>query len=338
MTPRERVLKAIAHEETDIVPYKIEITREADEKLAKYYGGPEYREQIIDHYVTASPTFFQAIAPYPQPDGTRLDLCGSRWEALQIEHLIEPCLKEASLEKAVFPDLSDPVLYEPVVEATRIHPDKFTLGVFLMTLFERSWALRGMTGILTDMAAEPEFCELLYDRILEWDLHILNKLCDIPVDGIYFTDDLGCQKGLIMGPHYWRQYLKARLARLFDYAHVHGKYVLLHSCGDNSEIMGELIEIGVDIFNPLQPEPMDIFEVKRRYGDRVTFDGGISTQVTLPYGTPVDVRSETELCLRELGRGGGYIIGPNKPIMGDVPVENAVALIEGITNQAMKEH
>ena len=333
MTRRDRVLKALAHEETDIVPYVILIEPEVDEKLVEYYGDPAYRLRIENHYVEAAPSFFKAIAPYPQADGTALDLFGSRWEILNINHLVEPCLKNASLDGAKFPDLSDDALYEPIWETVEAHPDKFTLGRFLMTLFERSWALRGMENLLADMVTEPEFCDALYDRIVEWDLHVLEKLCDTPVDGIGFTDDLGSQKSLIMGPRYWKRYLKPRLAELFAYVKSRGKYVFLHSCGDNSEIMGDLIEIGVDIFNPLQPEPMDIFALKHLYGDRITFDGGISTQATLPRGTPEDVRREVDKCLRELSRGGGYIIGPNKPIMKDVPVQNAVALIEAITHQ-----
>ena len=333
MTPKERVLKAIAHEETDFVPYIIPIDAAADEKLVKYYGGPSYRSRIVDHIVLGSPTFFHAIAPYEQPDGTYKDLFGGRWESKNITHLIEPPLKEPSFEGLEWPDLSDDSYYTPLYDLVKAHPDKFTVGGLLMGLFERSWALRGMMNILMDMATEPDFCNALYDKIVEWDLHILKKICDAPLDGVGLTDDLGCQRGLIMGPRYWKRYLKPRMAKLFGYIKSRGKYVFMHNCGDNSEIMSDLIEIGLEIFDPLQPEPMDIFALKRRYGKHITFIGGISTQMTLPRGTPEDVRRETEKCLRELGRGGGYIVAPNKPILGDVPVENAVALIETVLNQ-----
>jgi uroporphyrinogen decarboxylase len=123
------------------------------------------------------------------------------------------------------------------------------------------------------------------------------------------------------------------MAILMGYIKSRGKYSYLHSCGDNGDIMGDLIEMGLDIFNPLQPEPWDIFEIKKQYGRYITFDGGISSQTTLPFGSAEDVDREARRCLCELGQGGGYIAGPNKPIMAGTPVENAVALIEVLVTQ-----
>jgi len=120
---------------------------------------------------------------------------------------------------------------------------------------------------------------------------------------------------------------------MYEEVHKAGLPVFIHSCGDVKELFPELIELGVNVFNPFQPEVMDIFEMKRLYGDRLTFFGGISVQKLLPFGTPEEVRRETRRILKEIGRGGGYIASPSHAIPKDVPVENILALIETLQNQ-----
>ncbi|HPZ81713.1 MAG TPA: uroporphyrinogen decarboxylase family protein, partial [Candidatus Atribacteria bacterium] len=111
-----------------------------------------------------------------------------------------------------------------------------------------------------------------------------------------------------------------------------GKYVFIHSCGDVDELFDDLIEIGVDCFNPFQPEVMDIFQLIEQYRSRLSFHGGLSTQQTLPYGTPQDVVWETR-CLIDMGRSGGYIFGPAHDVEGDVPLSNMLAFIEEAQKQ-----
>ena len=137
-----------------------------------------------------------------------------------------------------------------------------------------------------------------------------------------------------MGEGYWREFLKPRLAKMYGKARDAGKFVGIHSCGDNTEIMDDLIEIGVNILNPFQPEANDIFEMKRLYGDRITFNGGIGTQVTLPHGTPEEVRAEIRTCASVLSKDGGYVMETTKPIMSEVPTENAVAALETVIEEA----
>jgi uroporphyrinogen decarboxylase len=331
MTPRERVLRTLAHEQTDIVPYTIEITQPVDEALVAHYGSPAYRERIVQHYAVLSPGFTGVAETLP--DGTFRDVFGGRWEAKNILHQLEYGLKEPSLEALLWPDVSKEEYYQPLREAAAKMPGRFTIAAFAFGLFERSWGMRGMNNILMDMACEPAFCDQLYDRITEMNLVMLEKMCDTAVDAVGFTDDLGSQKGLIMGPIYWRRYLKPRMSTLIGYIKSRGKFAYLHTCGDNTDIMDDLVDMGLDIFNPLQPEPWDIFTIKRRYGKYLTFDGGISSQSALQFGTADEVRNEVQRCLRELGKGGGYIAGPNKPLLPGTPIENAVALIETLTNQ-----
>jgi uroporphyrinogen decarboxylase len=136
-----------------------------------------------------------------------------------------------------------------------------------------------------------------------------------------------------MGIDLWREFIKPRIKRMYRHVKSKGKQVMIHCCGKVDELFPELIECGLDIFNPLQPEVMDVFENKRRYGNRLSFYGGISTQKTLPYGTIEQVRSETKHLIEIVGENGGYIASPAHDIPADARPENIAAMIEVLQNQ-----
>ena len=122
---------------------------------------------------------------------------------------------------------------------------------------------------------------------------------------------------------------------IFDKANRQGLVVMVHSDGDIMEIIPDLIEIGVQILNPIQPEAMNIYQIKQLFGSVLCLNGGVSSQYTLPFGTPADVRREVSACLRYLGHKGGYVIGPAKSILPDTPFENVIALFDTILNQSL---
>jgi uroporphyrinogen decarboxylase len=152
------------------------------------------------------------------------------------------------------------------------------------------------------------------------------------IDAVYFGDDWGQQRGLQMGPKLWREFIYPVLMRMYRSVHDGGRYVFIHSCGDVDELIDDLITIGVNCFNPFQPEVMDVPALLKKYRRRLTFHGGLSTQNTLPYGTVGQVKAETNRLL-ELGRKGGYIFAPAHDVEGDVPLENMLAFIELIQGQ-----
>jgi uroporphyrinogen decarboxylase len=135
-----------------------------------------------------------------------------------------------------------------------------------------------------------------------------------------------------MGPRLWREFILPPLERMYAVAKKAGKFVMIHSCGDVDELFDPLIGIGLDCFNPFQPEVMDVFGLLERYRGRLSFFGGLSTQKTLPYGTPEEVRRES-LRLLEAGSGGGYLFAPAHDVDGDVPLENMLAFIETAQRQ-----
>jgi uroporphyrinogen decarboxylase len=198
-----------------------------------------------------------------------------------------------------------------------------------MALFERAWAIRGMQQVLIDMASRPEFVEELLDRILyEWNLPIIDQQLELGVDGFYFADDWGSKTSLLFSPKMWRRFIKPRMAVCYQHVKEKGLIVGQHSDGHILKIFPDLIEIGMDVFNPLEPSVYDPYTLKAQYGDQVTFYGGIDVKQTLPSGTPAQIRAEVRERVERLGKGGGYILQSSHTILDDVPLENLKAYIE----------
>ena len=328
ITPRDRVLKAIRHEEPDRVPYHLSYTLPCRKKLEARLGTADLDTAVGTHLATYST---RRMAPWEEVrPGHWKDSFGVVWNRTvdpDIGVVEEHPLRERTREWS-FPDPHDPCRYEKLPEFVARHPDRFRLVNHGFTLFERAWTLRGMGELLTDMLDDPEWVDELLDGIVEFNLGVIDEVTRHAIDGIMFGDDWSSQRGLIMGPRLWRRFLKPRLARMFQAVKKAGKAVFVHSCGRAQEIFPDLIEIGVDVFNPFQPEVMDPYEVKRRFGDKLAFFGGMSIQRTLPFGTTREVQAEARRLRDEVGRGGGYIIAPSHEMPGDIPVENIMAFLE----------
>lgn len=181
----------------------------------------------------------------------------------------------------------------------------------------------------------PDFFEELLDRLTNLYLALVEYTAELPVDAILFGDDWGDQRGVIIGPERWRKFLKSRWAKIYAATHRAGKIVMHHSCGSVAELMPDIIEIGMDVLESVQPEAAGMcpYELKRRWGDRIAFWGGLGSQSTIPFGTPQEIRAEVRQLCREMGRGGGYILAPAKSLQPETPTENAVAVIEAFTRQ-----
>jgi len=335
-TAKERVQAALAYEETDIVPYNIVIELDVEERLNQHYGGTGWNEMIRNHLGFAAYPYWARLDP--TEDGLARDEYGSLWDfSRQPFHLTDFPLKEASIGDFDFEAVTQVVLDSLDIPSAETiineKSDRFVLGMFYFGLFERSWMLRGFENVLVDSILNPTFYEELLDRILEMQLQLVDKLCKLPVDGVYLGDDWGDQRGVILGPDRWRRFIKPRTAKLYERIHAAGKLVFTHCCGNVFEIIPDMIEIGLDVLESLQPEAMDVYEIKRRYGRDLRLWGGLGTQHVLPFGSPQEVRDEIRRLIEELGRGGGYILAPAKPLMEDVPTENAVAVIEEFSRQ-----
>jgi len=181
--------------------------------------------------------------------------------------------------------------------------------------------------------ADKKFINDLLDRILEFNLRVIDNACRLDIDAMRFGDDWGQQTGLIMGAGLWREFIKPRVRQMYSAVKARGKFVFIHSCGKVEEIFQDLIECGVKVFNPFQPEVMDVFEIKKKFGDRLSFFGGISTQRTLPFGTAEQTKDEVRRLIDGIGKNGGYIASPAHAIPADAKAENIATMIEVLQNQ-----
>jgi uroporphyrinogen decarboxylase len=200
------------------------------------------------------------------------------------------------------------------------------------TLFECAWLLRGLESLLIDFMINPELVTALLDHLTGSGIESATRLAQSGIDILLTGDDVGMQQGMMMSPQLWRKWLKPRLAEVIAAAKKVNPDLLVfyHSDGNIKPIIPELIEIGVDILNPVQPECMDPAEIKREYGNDLAFWGTIGTQTTMPFGTPEEVRATVKERIKTVGQHGGLLLAPTHVIEPDVPWENVVAFFEAV--------
>jgi len=334
-TARQRVWQAIRHEQPDHVPWYVAGTIPARQKLEAHFGPVDLDTALGNHlvrYKPRAPDAFQEIRP-----GVFRDEFGVVWNRTVDRDIgvVEECpLTGRTLDGYQFPDPHDPRRYAALPALLHRHSDRFRFVSIGFSLFERAWSLRGMLDLMVDMLEAPAFVDELLDAVVEFDMGILDEVLRYDIDGVQFGDDWGQQNGLLFGRPLWRRFIKPRIARLYGRVKAAGKAVMIHCCGRVQELFPELIEIGLDVFNPFQPEVMDPVAIKRQFGDRLTFFGGMSIQRVLPFGTPDEVRQEAQRLIREVGPGGGFILAPSHDMPGDIPLENILALLDAVQGQA----
>ena len=337
MKPREIVMEALQHRQPPAVPYTLAFEGGTDALLDEYYGHREWRQRLEKYIVDVAAV--NTDIRIPLGDGLELDAYGGVWRVDRLPwHLEKPPLDKPSLEGYEFP--TPERFYRPDWKAQALEtcaqtPDSFSVANLGWGLFERSWNLRGFENLLVDAVTEPDFFEEILDRLMFLYLDFVDYTAELPVDAIMFGDDWGHQGGIILGPKRWRKFLKPRWARIYAAVHAHGKLVIHHSCGSVAEIMPDIIEIGMDVLESAQPEAagMNPYELKKKWGDKISFWGCLGSQSTIPFGTPDDIRREVRHLRAEMGAGGGFILAPAKPLQPGTPKENAVALFEVLTEE-----
>ena len=335
MTPRDIVRAQIEHRETEVIPYTLGFEGDVAERLDQHYGGTAWR-QHLSPYIRRAISVDRRRAVEVEA-GINRDLFGTTWRLDRRPfHLETPGMPEPSFDGVSWPtarDFVDPDFVAQGCEGVRRNAGYFTTIGLGWGLWECSWGIRGFENALMDAATEPDFFEELLDRLTQLYLDQLELCRDIPADGIMFGDDWGDQRGVMIGPDRWRRFLKPRYAQIYQAAHDQGKLVLSHCCGSIADIIPDAIEIRLDVLESVQPEAagMNPYQLKRRYGDRLTFWGGLGSQSTIPFGTPAAIRAEVDRLRAEMGRGGGYILAPAKGLQPETPTENAAAVVEAFT-------
>lgn len=207
---------------------------------------------------------------------------------------------------------------------------RYAIGMIHQALFERLHALRGMQNVFLDFYSHPVEVHRLLSALADYLLALTRRWGQLGADAVLYTDDWGSQTGLMISPGMWREYFKPHYQRVFAEAHRLGMEVIFHSCGSVKQIVPDLIEVGIDVLDPLQPGPMDLEEIAERFGGRIAFSGGIDVQHLLARGSPEEIHRHVRKVIDQLGRpfGNSFLVAPANTLTPEIPLANLQALFE----------
>jgi uroporphyrinogen decarboxylase len=350
MTPRERVKAILSRKTPDRLPREFKLTPPLAEEFTKRTGASdpaEYYDFEMREVFFKPPSkmpdfshyFPEGAPPLPNNKGWEVgewgvgQKPGSTLHFIHIENPMKRLTSISELKKYPFPDMTLPERHKHLdVEVKSLH-DKgyFVIGYMEWTIFEIAWHMRGMEEFFSDLSSNPKFAEYLLERICENRCFQSRRFAEAGVDMIRIGDDVGTQRGPLMSPHMYRKWIKPRHKRVIDAARkvlpsIDFQY---HSCGDCSEVIPDLIDAGVTILNPVQPECMDQRKIKREYGKYLCFWGGIGTQTTMPFATPDEVYQTVHKTINTLGPTG-YVPSPTHVLEPEVPFKNIEAYLRAV--------
>lgn len=333
ITHKERMRRALRHEAVDRIPTQINYTQAVGRRMAAHLGVTldELPQRVDNHLLRVDINHEHRRSEDGQ---VAFDWWGVGFDTRQEGYFVavHPLAGSKDLDAFAWPDPHAPGLLD---EAARIIDqdggERFVAPNLGFALFERAWMLRGFESFLLDMAEDPGFAADLLERIVQIQLILIQRFLALGVDGGYFGDDYGAQNNLLFSPLMWRTLIKSRLARMFTPFREADLPVIMHSDGQISAILPDMVELGVTAINPVQPEVIDHAWLKRTFDNRLAYYGGISTQTVLPQGSPQEVRQAVIGCLVTLAPDNtGLVLAPSHRLMTDVPPENIDALLAAL--------
>jgi uroporphyrinogen decarboxylase len=350
MKPRERLVAALNHKEPDRIPIDLggcttTIEVEAYNRVKDVLGFRSETKTFVRDHVEVDEWILQRFnvdtrylrikAPRSykfvlESDNSYLDIWGVRYKKPPTSlywDMVDYPMKESTrdvLEKYKWPDPYDPGITEGLREtAKRLYETTeyaLVLDVFGYGVFDQAWALRGMQNFFMDLAMNQQFAEALLQRVADY------------VQVVMVSDDLGTQNGLMISPEIYRKLIKPAEKRVWEFIKTKtNAFLFLHSCGSIRKLIPDLIELGVDILNPVQFSAKDMIpkELKREFGKDLTFwGGGCDTQKVLPFGTTEEVEEEVKKRISEFAPGGGFVFNPVHTIQPKVPAENIIRMFD----------
>jgi len=359
MTSKERVQAVLNRQPVDRFPVDLWHTLEVTTMLKRHFGVADDfavwkslgLDKIVWDFIDYRPDEGHAagaqVGAGAEDKGAVRTAWGVPLRAVQAgaahyDEVAEPPMRsfEEIVQVNEYPFWPDPDRFDyegAVALAQRAAEEYCVIGPWV-SFFEIYCQLRGLEQAMMDLVVAPDFVDATLDRIEAIQtqmLHRFFKQAHKWIDLVFISDDIGGQNGLMLSPASWRRHLQPRLKRWCDLAHDYGVRTFYHSDGGFAPVLDELLRCGVDVLNPIQHRcpGMEMESLKREYGDRVIFHGGIDNQLVLPFGTPEEVRAETEWCMRTLGAGGeGYICCSCHNVQAGTPVENILAMVQTVQN------
>lgn len=252
-----------------------------------------------------------------------------------VEHPMAHVRGAKQVEDFAFPDpLAEGRYDDAAKEIEKYSQSHFIVGDMELTMFDLMAQLVGLEKLLLDMALGEPYVEPLAEKTREFALAVGKELVSMGVDGIWAGDDFGSQNGMLISPAMWRRYFKEPYREVYAALKAVNPDVMImqHSDGAVAPILGEWIEVGLEVFNPVQPNVPGHSpeEVKSKFGDRLSFWGAIDQQYLLPFGTPAEIESDVKAKIEVLGHGGGYTVAPAHIIQAETPMENVEAFINAV--------
>ena len=357
MNSKERVKRALERNEVpDRVPIQFDLSRELLEEFSDRLGIPvDYRESYYEDLmyrisgnelrtkmgsdcVIVGGGHPEGYEEKELENGHQVNEFGMemRQGPLYMEVVNPPLADIDSEEEALeyeFPDPhADGRYSEAEADLEEYESEYYVVGDCELTMFEISWHLVGMEKFLRDLTLGKDYTEVLLQKSIDWTRGVARELAELGVDALWFGDDVGAQDGLLISPDLWRDRFKPKYREVFEEAREIAEdiTIIFHSDGAVAPLIDDLIEIGVDVFNPVQPgvpghEPVDLQE---QFGERISFFGSIDQQQLLPNGSPSDIEADVKSKIDVLGEGGGFMIAPAHIIQSDTPPENVEAFID----------
>jgi len=344
MTPRERVLAAIGRKKPDKVPKTAGFTATIMELFKEKTGSNNPAEYFkmeprgAGFKGTERQTDWSKYHHDLPPD-TAIDEWGTaraKGDYYHFTRRIFPMTELKTVEEIndyPWPDMKEDYRHAHLEESvTALHNAHWPVGGSVGHIWENAWQLRSMDRLMMDFVDNPDLAAAIFDHITDLKCFVARRCAEADVDWLHLGDDVGMQDRLMMSPDTWRKWLKPRLAKVIAAARAVKPevHVWYHSDGYIEQIIADLIEVGVTILNPVQPECMDPAKIKRQYGDRLAFWGTIGTQSTMPFGTADDVRVCVKERIETVGYDGGLVIAPTHVLEPEVPWENIVAMFGAV--------
>lgn len=352
MTHRERVLTTLAHREPDRVPRTINLVGVAYDEFKRrtgsnnptafwdldLAGGIGFRAPAVDWAARFGSYYADSDEPLVFEDGDYLPEWGMASCKANYYHFSAPRfpLRNATsvrdLEAYPFPDYLGEWKHDHFeVDVQRQKAEGHPVSAWAQRMFQTAWGLRSREQLFVDAVENPAFVECLFERIGDIVEARAVRFAKAGVDILSVADDIGMQDRMMIGPDWWRKWVKPQWKRVFAAARKVNPdlHIFYHTDGVFDPVVPDLIEIGVTTLNTVQPECMDVFKVKRQWGKDVSMAGTIGVQQTMRWGNPDEVKDTVRRQIETLGAGGGFILNPANSIEPDVPWANLEAFIEG---------
>lgn len=342
MLSKERVMMSLNWQEPDRVPIQIYNTPEVHTKLVDHFKGRDYLEALGVDFRGLGPVY--KGEKRPSENGIQYDMWGAGYKRVthgtagtynEAVHLPLAELKTMDdVDKYPWPD-PDHFDYSGIADACERFKGYAVVfgGAGMPDIVNGVSRGRGMEQVMIDIALDDEVGMAIIDKRVNIFYEVMKRslqAADGKIDILHVGEDTGTQKGRLVSPRVFDRIFRPRLKRYYDLAHEFGAKVMMHACGDNSDLMETFIDMGLDILDSMQPEPpgMDLDIIRTRCKGRMAFCGLISTQSTLPHGTVEECRAEARHRIDVLAKGGGYIFAPSHNIQPDTPLENILAVYE----------